>query len=641
MKFRDVIIKNFLGNLKQYSSFFLCSTFSIIVFFLYSTLIFNKSLTNGDAKDVFTYIIPMTVVGISAFSVFFIIYANTAFVKGRNKEFGVYMTLGMNKKDIKKLVAIENMILSSASLIIGILAGALFSRLFQMIIAALIDVDNITYHLDYKSFMATILAFTLIFTVVFLKNNHRLGRVDINTLLKESRVREGKDYRKSDSILGIIGVLAMLLSVFILLIISANEKLVQKNSVIFAYLILMFGGIYLVISRGGNLLINRIKKRKPYGKGMLAIAGIHQKFNQNKRILFVLSVLSSITVVCLASPFSLLSLSESIAELNPNTIEYVETDYVNNNLSSKQLDAILNEKPGVSHAKVSFVELKTTTDDKQQMNSIPVISVNDYNRYTRTSLNVKQGECNSIVVTWLPGNHGIEPNTKISLRGSKSEYSFYVAHTGHDDFFAGQSHPSNVVLVVNDVDFKQLYEDNSDTAAGCYHLIDYSTWRDTGDVVNKLKAEFGKSSYTVLSVIDTYTGLKKGYSTMLFVFTILSVLFFIAGGTVLYFRQYIELPQTKANFDKLFKLGLTSKEAKSTIKKELRVIFFIPIIFGAFAGISLIYLITNLVGGSDVLREFMFMTVKVVVVYFVSQCIFYLLTLRKYSAVITGSNNVV
>jgi putative ABC transport system permease protein len=598
-------------------------------------------LTNGDAKDVFTYVTPITVVGISVFSVFFIIYANTAFVKGRNKEFGVYMTLGMNKKDIKKLVAIENLILSSVSLIIGILAGALFSRLFQMIIVALIDVDNVTYHLDYKSFIATILTFILVFAAVFLKNNLRLGRIDINTLLKESRVREGKDYRKSDGILGIIGLVAMLLSVFALVIISANEKLIQNTAIIFAYLILMFGGIYFVISRGGNLLINWLKKIKPYGKGMLAIAGIHQKFNQNKRILFVLSVLSSITVVCLASPFSLLSVSESIAEMNPNTIEYVETGHVNNNISSKELEAILNEKPGLSHEKVGFVELKATTDGKQQINSIPVISAADYSKYTGTPLSIKQGECNSIIVTWQPGNHGIEPKSKISLRGKKSEYNFYVAHTGHDKFFAGQSYPSNVVLVVNDADFKKLYADNSDTATGYYHLINYSTWRDTGDIVNKLKAKFGKSDYPVLSVFDTYTDLKKGYSTMLFVFTILSVLFFISGGTVLYFRQYIELPQTKANFDKLFKLGLTKKEAKSTIKKELRVIFFIPIIFGAFAGVSLIYLLTNLVGGSDVLKEFMSMTVKVVIVYFLSQCIFYLLTLRKYSSEITGSNNAV
>lgn len=103
-----------------------------------------------------------------------------------------------------------------------------------------------------------------------------------------------------------------------------------------------------------------------------------------------------------------------------------------------------------------------------------------------------------------------------------------------------------------------------------------------------------------------------------------------SGGAVLYFRQTNELIQTKREFLKLYRIGITQTEAGNVIKKELRVIYFVPVVFGAFAGISLIYYITNLFGGSEVLSQFMKTTGKVVLVYAVCQLIFYEITKSKY-----------
>ena len=72
------------------------------------------------------------------------------------------------------------------------------------------------------------------------------------------------------------------------------------------YMAVAFLGVYLSISKLGNLIIHLIKKSKYYYKNILSITELYHKFNQNKKIIFVLSVLSTMTIFLVASPFSLI-----------------------------------------------------------------------------------------------------------------------------------------------------------------------------------------------------------------------------------------------------------------------------------------------------------------------------------------------
>ncbi len=160
------------------------------------TLAFNKSITQEETIDVMTYIIPITMVGITLFSVFFIIYANNSFVKARYKELGVYLTLGMDNKEVRKLVNGQNLIISSCSVIIGVLLGALFSRIFQMAIIHILDLSNVSFYLDVKAFLVTIVVFVLVFAIVFLQNNLKIRRLDILGMLKEAKQMPKKQTSK-------------------------------------------------------------------------------------------------------------------------------------------------------------------------------------------------------------------------------------------------------------------------------------------------------------------------------------------------------------------------------------------------------------------------------------------------------------
>lgn len=629
MTFKDVVIKNFKGSFQKYLAYFLSGSFSILLFFMYSTLLLNKELNAREDADALIYIFPITIVAIALFSVFFINYAHSAFIKGRNKEFGIYISLGMNTKELSKLINVEILLNSVASMIAGIGVGSLFSRLFQMIILKLLGIKDISFYLDYRSFLLTIIVFVLIYASVMLRTVFRMRKIDISGFFREARKSEGREYSKKDPVFGGLGLIIMAFSIIFLVVISGNEDLNSNPLVLITYMITAFLGVYLTLSNGGNLILHILKKSRHYYKNLLSLTELHYKFNQNKKIIFVLSILSTMTIFLVASPFSLLNLTESIAEMSVNDLDYVETKSVNI-LPQGELDRILGEKIK-SNTTLKFIYLSTKKSSIEYKDSKPVISVTEYNAFTGSNIALNEGEAENIIIDWMPGKHGIESGSTLQLYVGEDTYPFNVKASRSGNWVASmESFPANSAIVISDKDYEKLLSKMTEQNIGYYHLIKFRNWKESKPIVTALRTELGDSELPVFSILESYEGLKSNYSVFLFVTTVLGVMFFVAGGSVLYFKQFTELPEAKVTFKKLFKIGIAEQEMKSIIGKELFVVFFLPLLFGTFMGVSLIYLMTYIVGGDAIINEFLQNAFIVVAIYFASQGVFYFITKKKY-----------
>lgn len=627
MRFRDVVIKNFMGNIRQYLSFFLCNIFSIALFFVYATIAFNDVIFE-EGNEWMSMVMPVSIVGISIFSVFFIIYAHTSFVKGRNKEFAIYLSVGMNKKELRKLVNMENLIIEAVSLICGIITGMVFSRLFQTVLLKMIDVKNAEYQLDYRAFLVTAAAFLAIFFVVFWITNIKMQRMDIRTLLTEARKSEGKRAGKQDVILGLIGLGLVLVSVGSLFVIAADEKLNSDFKVILGYTLVVFLGIFLIISKGGNMVVEMLRKSRYYYGNMLSISEIHYKYDRNKKILFTLSVLSAMSIMFIASPFSLFNLSYNIADENVHDIEYVSTSQFNN-IEEKDLESILNKEEIIYNEQAEFIYLSKIQGSGDLKESIPIVSESIFYKYTKSSIGLKDGECAVSIMDWVPGDHGYTAGSEIALYDASGSYQFRILKSGHGEKMANMSFPCDAIMIINDKEYSRLKAQVTEDNIGYYHFMGYKDWAKTKDIVASLQEKMNSGDLILQSKTVNLETLKAGYGSFLFVASVLGVLFFVAGGVVLYFRQYVEYGESVKLFAKLYRIGITRKEIKKLIGKELRIIFFIPLIFGIFMGTSYIYLITNIMGGSGVLKEFMKNTGYVILMYIILQSLFYKITKAK------------
>jgi len=634
--FKDVVVKNFLGNIKQYLSYFLCSTYAIMIFFMYAVMMFNENLTTH-ANEVLGTILPMAITALGVFSVFFITYAHTTFVKGRNKEFGIYISLGMDQKELKRMVNLENIFISGASLISGMLIGALFSRLFQMVVLSMLEIENIQFQMNYRAFVLTILVFVLIFAIVLLLTSRKMNHTDITTLLKEARQGEVKTSQKKDAMFGSLGILLMIGSAALPGTITKSKTLTSSPAMLMMFAVPAFLGVYLFLSFGVNFMVERMKSTKFYFKHMMEITEIHYKYRTNKKIIFTLSILSAMTIFFVASPFSLLRLVEQIADDGSHHIEYASVSG-RNELSGNQLDEIMSTSNAelVNHESYSFLFLYQNKENEVIENSRILISAEEYYKMTGIRMEVKRGQAVNIHNNWMPGTFGIEAGNTYSLYAGEKTYSFDILSSGRGKWVAKMdTFPAASEFIINDEEYQDIYHEVTQdgqkrTEIGTYEFYDFKDWRREEAVVSALESVLQDQSLPVNSIIRSYQDLKSGYSVMLFICSVLGLLFFTAGGGVLYFKQFSELSQARVTFRKLFKIGITEKEMRRFIGNQLLIVFYSPLLFGTFAGVGLIYLMTYLVGGDYVIDEFMKNAWIVTGIYFVAQSIFYLITKQTY-----------
>lgn len=656
MKFKDIAVKNFKVNFKKYISYFLCSAFSVMLFFMYSSLLFNQSLhSQEENQEAINIVFSMSLTVIALFSAFFINYAHTSFIKSRYKEFGIYLTLGMTQKDIGRIIWIENLIIIFSSMAAGLLSGIIFSRLFQMIVASILHFDGFIYSLNPVSFVLTVGVFALIFLFVLALSRLATQKFEIGELLKKSRQAEGRIVAKF--LPGLLGVCVLFLSLLLFIWISGNDKLNNNFLLVIPNVLLMFAGVFLTISYMGMSAMAMIKRnRKSYYRHVLLVTEIAQKFNQNKKIIFILSILSSMIVFFVASPFSLLSLSEKISGMNqPNDLEF-STAYGVNEIDDETIENLMRSTDAgvVSQSEVEFLALGFSTSGHATdlLNQKPAVSAGAYNLLTDSNIEVPKGTVYNAVTTWLPGNTGIAQNDTVTIATPAGNMEFTVLDSARAPWVAsGNAFPSGSGLIFNDQDYGKIKANIGGESICTYHIFRLQDWKKSENTVARLKETLAEINarnpssigddgklFTVLSRMEAYQILKQTYSLFIFVTAIMGILFFIAAGSVLFFKQYTEIDSARQKYYRLYKIGITQKEAKGIITKELLITFFTPLVFGSIMGYSFINFMTNLVGGEGVLGEFMLNATKVVIAYFLFQAIFFLITRKKYiSEVLTDA----
>ncbi len=649
MRFKDVAVRNFKKHIRKYTSYFLCSSFAVMMFFIYSTLFFNKQITDYTDKDGLTAVFTISLAAIVLFSLIFINYAHSSFIKSRYKEFGLYMTLGMTKNEVRKIIVIENSLIMLISTLSGIIAGLIFSRLFQMAVARIINLSNVEYSLDYRSFGLTLVIFALIFVLVVAIGIFSTRKLEISELMKEER--KLAEESKNSLVLGILGVILLILSLAAIVLIANDKELKSNMLLILLFTAMSFTAEYLIISHLGSILLRIIRNRTTsYLKNILVITEINYKFRQGKKVLFILTVLSAMIVFCVASPFSLYSLADYITEMGQNGhIEYVEISGINS-ISPDQLHKIINE--GITTVKaeksIELLQLSFKSNEKyDKLQTKPVISASSYNSFFKTNIHIPDGQAVNIITDWVPGYHGISPSSHISLRDGAKSFDFIVKDSVHTDqmkWITGiNAYPACSGIVVNDRDFQKMKSALDPVNIGIIHSINFKDWKKSEDIAAKLKNALSQSNsnnktldkekiklFKISTMIDNYRGLKKSYSLFIFVMSFIGALFFISAGSVLYFKQSTEMEDDRIKFFKLYKIGITEREVKKIFSRELLPTFFAPPLLGSIIGYVLMYLVTHMVGGEAIIKEFMLNATIVVVVYFAFQTVFYVITKRKF-----------
>ena len=155
----DFARKNISRDRRNYIFYFLNCVFSVFVFFLFTVLSFHPAMSVIDTDSTMGLILLLGEVVSIGFSVCFISYSVTCFLKRRSKQFGLITILGASKKQLNKLIFLENMIVGFVSIITGIILGLVFSKFFLDIANKVIGVSDFVFYFPMQAIVVTVIAF--------------------------------------------------------------------------------------------------------------------------------------------------------------------------------------------------------------------------------------------------------------------------------------------------------------------------------------------------------------------------------------------------------------------------------------------------------------------------------------------------
>lgn len=189
--------KNIKKSYKNYVIYFLTLIFGICIFYTFNSIESQSVMMELNEQKQSAFMMAEQLIGY--FSVFIafvlgflIVYANNYLIKRRKKEFGIYMTLGMENGSLSKMIFLETLFIGAISLGIGLVLGIMLSQALSVLTAYMFQVDLTKFQFVFSplGFKRTVLCFSIIYLVVLIFNFISVRKIKLIDLLTASKRNE-------------------------------------------------------------------------------------------------------------------------------------------------------------------------------------------------------------------------------------------------------------------------------------------------------------------------------------------------------------------------------------------------------------------------------------------------------------------
>lgn len=325
-------LKNIRKSFKDYAIYFMTLILGVTIFYMFNSIESQEAMmqVNQSQKmiiELMTQLIGFVSGFVAIILAFLIIYANNFLIKRRKKEFGIYMTLGMGKRQISKILLFETILIGIISLGIGLVIGIFGSQLMSILVSKLFEVDMTEFQFIFSkdAFVKTCIYFALMYFAVMIFNTISVSRYKLIDLLNAAKKNE-KVIIKNPIICTIIFLLSCGVLGYAYYIVSAKAYTLTSFSKIWPILVMGTVATLLLFWSLSGLMIKLIQFRKKiYLKdaNMFVLRQINNKIN---------TTVVSMTVICLMLFITITILSTALSIKNTMTRELVEMTPVDINL---------------------------------------------------------------------------------------------------------------------------------------------------------------------------------------------------------------------------------------------------------------------------------------------------------------------
>lgn len=587
----SLAITNIKKNSKFYFPYLLTFMGTVAMYYMIHAISLNKALPGGDSMRQMmgfgTYI--MTI-----FAVIFLFYTNSFLIKRRKREFGLFQILGMEKKHIAKVLFCESLLISLIGILGGMALGILFQKFLMMLLLRIARFDvPIAFWIEARSLLSAFILFGAIFMVTYLFNVIQMAKTKTVDLLKGDHIGEREP--KTKWIMAILGVASLGAGYFMAL--NVENPLEALNMFFVAVLLVVVGTYFLFIAGSIAILKALRANRRFYYKTthFTAVSGLLYRMKQNAAGLATICILSTMVLVTVSTTVCLYAgVEDALQTRYPHDITVLKRDvdisWDGTNLEKKVLKHLekyceIEEYQGYRRFYLNVLmqngDFEILENYTAKMELVYIFTAKDYEKISGKKPDLAQGE------VYVYDYNSITPE-KFHLMSQEFRVKKYLKEM--DAFDEGVAFATDVhCVIVDDETASQINEEYRkrypDFMGGqCVYEMNIDLKGSTADqiraanaVSKKMEDEIGSVECREAEREDFYTI----YGGFLFLGLFLGLIFVMATTLIIYYKQISEGYDDKVRFEIMQKVGMSQKEVKASIRSQVILVFFLPLIMAA------------------------------------------------------------
>ena len=599
---------------------------------------------------------------VEIFCIIFLIYSNSFLMKRRQKEIGLYNILGLERNHIGIVMFLETIITSIGSLAGGIAAGIIGSKLALLLLLKLLHIPSVLgFYISVKGIFTCLFMFGIIFLMILFLNLAKIHLSRPVELLRGNNTGEKEPAAKW--LMALIGFICLGAGYYLAV---TTESPIKAITIFLLAVILVMAGTYLLFTAGSIVILKFLRRRKSfyYRTGnFISISGMLYRMKQNAIGLASICILSTGVLLMISMTVSIYfgmndimlnrypydvdmsvtSISEDECQTAIEAFEKAIADNkvpVEKSVEEIYLDIVCNK-----NGDQILIKPANTIRNSDSVLVLSLLNQAEYKRLTGISANLNDDE----IFAWYPS-----AVQKDSVTVDETEFTV-KKWLDKNPLTCGEDAVSdNAVLVVTDEDFKkfdemrtEMYKGVSSAPAGedlTLHLglditgsetdkIDFGT--PVMEVVKDLKKNGGLSENSwITSGIrqQEYESYYADNGSLLFIGIFLGSLFLMGTAMIIYYKQISEGYEDQKRFEIMQKVGLSRREVRSSVRRQILMVFFLPLLM-AMLHITMAFPMIRrllLLFGMTNTKLFIGCTAGTVLIFAVVYGLIYLMTARSY-----------
>ena len=599
---------------------------------------------------------------VEIFCIIFLIYSNSFLMKRRQKEIGLYNILGLERNHIGIVMFLETIITSIGSLAGGIAVGIIGSKLALLLLLKLLHIPSVLgFYISVKGIFTCLFMFGIVFLMILFLNLAKIHLSRPVELLRGNNTGEKEPAAKW--LMALIGFICLGAGYYLAV---TTESPIKAITIFLLAVILVMAGTYLLFTAGSIVILKFLRRRKSfyYRTGnFISISGMLYRMKQNAIGLASICILSTGVLLMISMtvsiyfgmndimlnryPYDVDMSVTSISEDECQTaIEAFEKAIADNKVPvEKSVEEIYLNIVCSKNGDQILIKPANTIRNSDSVLVLSLLNQAEYKRLTGISANLNDGE----IFAWYPS-----AVQKDSVTVDETEFTV-KKWLDKNPLTCGEDAVSdNAVLVVTDEDFKkfdemrtEMYKGVSSAPAGedlTLHLglditgsetdkIDFGT--PVMEAVKDLKKNGGLSENSwITSGIrqQEYESYYADNGSLLFIGIFLGSLFLMGTAMIIYYKQISEGYEDQKRFEIMQKVGLSRREVRSSVRRQILMVFFLPLLM-AMLHITMAFPMIRrllLLFGMTNTKLFIGCTAGTVLIFAVVYGLIYLMTARSY-----------